>query len=381
MNRECFMSRLPAVLMTAWIYASGDVFANEVTKESQTSLAISQSAPASIISLKDSMVSAEIAANIERIHVDVGDTVKLGDELARLDCREYDANLEQAQANVKTIGAQKQSAESLVQTRLSDIKASKANEALTKAQAQAERSRISVAQSDYSAAKARLEAEQARCLLANIEFQRARNLRQQRAISQQELDTAQTTLQVARAECQAVESNLISVRANITTAEATARAADAMVKSQEAKTLAAESNLEAAKTNVAVVSATLAAAEARNKTEALMVSRCSLKAPFDGQIVNRMVQLGQRIAAGEKAFQLLSIADAEVVASLSAVELASLQKAQAIYFTAGDKKQEVSVRATVGVITGQASTQEVRLQFKQKNVLPIGQNGRISWSE
>lgn len=373
------MNRLPAVLMMALVFASGDVIANEVTKTNQSSVGTLHSAPASIISLKNSLVSAEVAANIERIHVDVGDTVKLGDELAHLDCREYDANLEQAQANVKTIEAQKKSAESLVQTRLSDIQASKANEALSVAQAQAERSRISVAHSQYSAAKARLEAEQAKCLLANIELQRARNLRQQRAISQQELDTVQTTLQVAQAECRAVESSLIAVKANIATAEATASAATAMVKSQEAKTLAAKSNLDVAKTNVSIFAATLLAAEARYKTESLMVSRCTLSAPFGGQIVNRMVQQGQRIATGEKAFQLLSIQDAEVVASLSANELDSLQQAKTIYFTADDKQLEVSLRSIVATVTGQASTQEIRLKFTQENVLPIGKNGRISW--
>lgn len=373
------MNRLPSVLMMALIYVSGDAIANEVPEQNQASVVTSHSVPASIISLKDSLVSAEIAANIDRIHVDVGDTVKLGDELARLDCREYDANLEQAQANVKTIEAQKASAQSLVQTRLSDIEASKANEALTKAQAQAERSRISVARSQYNAAKARLEAEQAKCLLANIELQRARNLRQQRVISQQELDTAQTALQVSQAECRAVESNLISVKANITTAEATAKAAEAMIKSQEAKTLAAKSNFEVAKTNVSVTAATLLAAEARYKTEALMVSRCTLSAPFDGQIVKRMIQQGQRIATGEKAFQLLSIQDAEVVASLSTAELESLQNAKTIYFTVGNTPLKVFLRSVVGEVTGQASTQEIRLKFDQKNVLPIGQNGRISW--
>ncbi|WP_022953010.1 HlyD family secretion protein [Leucothrix mucor] len=379
MNRLSALSVLSVSLLCVSNLPVNLALAEEVVATSVTKLQTTDSVPASILSLKDALVSAEVSANINRINVDVGDTVKQGDELAHLDCREYDARLEQAQADIETVSAQLLSAQSIIQIRLSDIQASKANEELTQAQADAERSRIALAKSKYNAAKSRVNADAAKCQLANIELQRSRNLRQQRLISQQELDKAQTEYRAAQAECSAVESALVGVQSDIGTAQATATAAQAMVKAQQAKTRAAMSNVEAAKTDITAIEAKLSAAKARLKTEALMVSRCTISAPFDGQIVQRMVQLGQRIAPGEKAFQLIAISDAEVTASLAVNELTSLKQAKQIYFEVADKQLPVTLRSVVAIVTGQARTQEVRFKFEQENSLPVGQNGRITW--
>jgi multidrug resistance efflux pump len=379
MNRLSALSVLSVSLLCVSNLPVNLALAEEVVVASAAKLQTTDSVPASILSLKDALVSAEVSANINRINVDVGDTVKQGDELAHLDCREYDARLEQAQADIETVNAQLLSAQSVIQIRLSDIQASKANEELTQAQADAERSRIALAKSKYNAAKSRVNADTAKCQLANIELQRSRNLRQQRLISQQELDKAQTEYRAAQAECSAVESALVGVQSDIGTAQATATAAQAMVKAQQAKTRAAMSNVEAAKTDITAIEAKLSAAKARLKTEALMVSRCTISAPFDGQIVQRMVQLGQRIAPGEKAFQLIAINDAEVTASLAVKELASLKQAKQIYFEVADKQLPVTLRSVVAIVTGQARTQEVRFKFEQENSLPVGQNGRITW--
>ena len=371
------MSRLSTLFIVSVLGMPNLVLADDAAAKSNVTRVTSNSAPASVISLRNSQISAEIAANVEHIHVDVGDRVKKGDKLVDLDCREYDANLEQSKADIETVKAQLLTANAVLETRISDIEASKANEELMKAQASAERSRISMAKSKFNAAKSRVKADNAKCQLANIELQRSRNLRQQRLISQQELDTALTEYQVARAECSAVESALVGVQSDIGTAQATADAAEAMIKAQQSKTLAARSNLKAAKTNIIAVEARLSAAKAQHKTQALIASRCNISSPFDGQIVQRLVQPGQRISAGEKAFQLLSISDAEVTATLSKVELDSLKQAKKIYFNAANKQFVITLRSIIATVTGQARAQEVRFEFE--NTLPIGQNGRISW--
>ena len=92
-----------------------------------------------------------------------------------------------------------------------------------------------------------------------------------------------------------------------------------------------------------------------------------------------MVQLGQRIAQGEKAFQLISINDAEVTATLSSLELESIKQAKTIYFATTDSKIPVTLRSVVAIVTGQARTQEARFEFKQENTFPIGLNGRVIW--
>ena len=338
-----------------------------------------QSVPASVISLKNAIISAEISANIQKVSVDVGDKVKKGTILASLDCREYDAIYEQAQANIATANAQLLSAESLLETRRSDIEASNANVSLAKAQASAERSRIATATAKFASAKSRVNADTANCKLATIELQRSQGLREKRLIPQQDLDKALATYQAAQAECSAVQSTLAGAKSDISTAKANAKAAQSVTKAQQAKMRAAKSNLEVAKTEITAMKAKLAAAKAKLKTEALMVSRCQLTAPFSGQIVKRMIQEGQRIATGGQAFRLLSTEDAEITASLSTEEIDHLKSSKTVIFNSANKQVTLSLRSVVAIVTGQARTQEVRFTFKENNTLPIGLNGRVVW--
>jgi RND family efflux transporter MFP subunit len=59
-----------------------------------------RSVPATVVSLNDSQVSAEIRAPVEQVHVLVGDLVSKGDLLISLDCRDYRLALRQTTAEV-----------------------------------------------------------------------------------------------------------------------------------------------------------------------------------------------------------------------------------------------------------------------------------------
>lgn len=62
--------------------------------------------PAQVISQNESQLSAEISAKIERILVRPGESVKSGQLLVELDCRDYQLALERAQATIKEHKAQ-----------------------------------------------------------------------------------------------------------------------------------------------------------------------------------------------------------------------------------------------------------------------------------
>jgi len=74
-----------------------------------------RSAPATVESLNDAELSAEITARIDRIWVRVGDTVAAGDVLAELDCRDYRSRLTAQQATRQQLEAQRQLAASQLQ--------------------------------------------------------------------------------------------------------------------------------------------------------------------------------------------------------------------------------------------------------------------------
>jgi RND family efflux transporter MFP subunit len=71
-----------------------------------------RSAPARVESLNDSLISAEIAARIERIPVRVGDRVAEGDLLVVLDCRDYRSQAAAQEATLEQLQAQQRLARS-----------------------------------------------------------------------------------------------------------------------------------------------------------------------------------------------------------------------------------------------------------------------------
>ncbi len=64
-----------------------------------------KSAPATVVSLNDTAVSAQIKARIDEIAVKVGEIVEAGSVLARLDCTDYRIAEQQADANIAALDA------------------------------------------------------------------------------------------------------------------------------------------------------------------------------------------------------------------------------------------------------------------------------------
>jgi len=335
-----------------------------------------KSVPATIISLQDTMVSAEIAANIEKIHVDVGQKVNKNSVLATLDCREYNIQQTLALAEVNSLKAQLPGIEARIEAAKNEVAANKQSENMYKTQAKATQASVQASKADVNRIKAESKAEQAQCRLANLNLQRARDLGKRKVISQQEVDKAETEFQAAQAECSAIEPEIISAQAHTQSMQASANAAQVSIKVQEAKTKMADSNIKIQEAEIPALNAKIAAAEAMLNTENLMVSRCDLKAPFDGEIVERKVQLGQRIAMGDSAFRILSLEEREISASISESELASISKAKSLFFSTPQKKIPITLRAAVGLLDGEAKTREVRFTFNETNTLPIGISGR-----
>ncbi len=88
-----------------------------ITVKSLKSIALNaeQSAPAHISSLNQSQLSTQISAEVKKITVDIGDTVKKGSVLVELDCRDYYYAKQQAKATYLARKAQARFAEKTFQ--------------------------------------------------------------------------------------------------------------------------------------------------------------------------------------------------------------------------------------------------------------------------
>ena len=87
------------LLIIFCLFASFEVMSIEVLEvKILNSYSITKQFPGKLLPIEQSKLAFEIPGKIKRIYVDVGDYVKKGDVLAKLDDRESNAQLNQAKA-------------------------------------------------------------------------------------------------------------------------------------------------------------------------------------------------------------------------------------------------------------------------------------------
>lgn len=326
---------------------------------------LERSTPAEVVSLSHALVGAQVPASVKAVKVKVGDVVKKGQLLAQLDCRDFKANLAQVDANIAALDAKIAAAKTRVAS-------SRARAQTANSQAQAAQARVAAAQTGVSATQTRITAADSRCALARKQFQRQQQLFKQRLISNDAFDQARNQLETANADCRAARTEMDTTDANIAAAQADQQAA-------EASALASQADVDAAKADIASLRADLLAAKAGRDPVLLSIERCQIKAPFAGQVTQRLLQVGQFITAGTPSFQILDTKQLEVSSQLAQQELQSFNQAKEAFFQTGKNRISVKKRSVLAQITGVARTQEVRLRLMQKHRLPAGQQGRLVW--
>lgn len=124
-------SLVGTLLVSALLVSSFSVTAQtsvSVAPLSELAIYPDRFAPATVVSLNEPMLSAQITAQIERVPVRVGDMVTAGETLVELDCDEYalgreatEANLESAQARYELAQKNLERNQSLVANQLISI--------------------------------------------------------------------------------------------------------------------------------------------------------------------------------------------------------------------------------------------------------------------
>ncbi|WP_134392992.1 HlyD family secretion protein [Pseudomonas aeruginosa] len=192
-------------------------------------------------------VAAKLPGRVAEIKVDEGDFVKAGEIVARMDTQVLEAQLAQAQAQVRQAENAKLTATSLVAQR----------------------------ESEKSTAQAVVAQRQAELTAAQKRFTRTEALVKRNALPQQQLDDDRATLQSAQAALSAARSQVISAQAAIEAG-----------RSQV---------IEAAKASVARLQAD--------------IDDSLLKAPRNGRVQYRVAQPGEVLPAGGKLLNMVDLAD------------------------------------------------------------------------
>ena len=240
-----------------------------ITPLSSLQVSTINSAPANIISLNSSTISAEITGLAMNIYAEVGEVVAKGQKLVSLDCRSYLLAKKQADAALKV-------------------------------------------------ARAQLN-------LAKKELTRNQRLIKNGTIPRELFDRTEANQQTALADI-------------------------------EVKKAAIE-------------------------TSKLAINRCTITAPFTGQVTQRMIQNGQLVVTGTPLFQLMESGKMEITSYLSPSDIEKFTESTEIEFVARDNRYKAKLRSVIQSIDQTTRTQEVRLSLLTNKITAAGLSGRIEWSD
>lgn len=198
-------------------------------------------------------IATKIAGRVQEILVDEGDFVTAGQLLARMNVDVLEAQLAEAQAQLKQAQHVITTAHALVTARKSDKLA---------------------AESMVLQREAELESAQKRVA-------RTRTLAGQRAVAVQELDDDETRVKSTTAAVAAAKAQVLAV--------------EAAVEAAEVHVVEAQSQAEAVQATIVRIKAD--------------IDDCSLKAPRDGRVQYRITQPGEVLGAGGKVLNLVDLGD------------------------------------------------------------------------
>ncbi|HSB80318.1 MAG TPA: efflux RND transporter periplasmic adaptor subunit [Candidatus Methylomirabilis sp.] len=197
-------------------------------------------------------VGTQVSGTIQQLFVDYNSPVKKGMLIARIDPATFTAKVNQAKADVESAQA----------TVLN------------------QRAAVAKAQADLANAKANVVKDEVAVRDAKIKADSRVRLYQEGGISEEERDTAKATLDSAAAQLDAAQASVRSSQAALEVTQAQLAAAQAQVRQKQAALAQAQVDLD----------------------------NSSIRAPVDGVVVARNVDVGQTVAASLQAPTLFLIA-------------------------------------------------------------------------
>lgn len=203
------------------------------------------------------------------------------------------------------------------------------------ANADAARARVSARSADVSQAQARLRDANATVAKARAELARRESIAGTGAVSGEELSAARAALASATAARDLAAAGIASAEATRGSASGDLGAAEALVRGTTIQT-----------------APDVAAAQARFEKAELDLARTVIRAPVDGIVTNKQVQVGQRIAAGAPIMMIVPIDTAYVDANYKESQFEDIRIGQPVELTSDYYGGDVVFRGKVVGIAG-----------------------------
>ncbi len=259
-------------------------------------------------------ITPAVGGTVQEVAVQDTQVVKAGDVLLVIDPTDAELAVTQAQAELDHT--------------MRRVKSAFATDANLAAQ-------ISAREADTQRASAQLAAAQADFERAKVDLQRRKALVDSGSVSGDELTRAQNAFDAASAQLAAAKA---------ATAQVTAQQRAAVAAKEANAALISHSTVE---TNPEVV-----AARARLDQARVNLERTVLRAPLDGVVAQRRVQLGQRVQPGIPLMAVVPVGDIYVDANFKEVQLGKVRVGQQATLHADIYGSQVTYTGVVAGFSG-----------------------------
>lgn len=284
-KRKKFLGFFALILLIAAIlYAIWALFLNH-----------SVSTDNAYVGAETAQITSMVSGQVAQVLVNDTQTVQRGDVLVRIDDR--DAKIALAQAEAELAKAKRQYKQ-------------------TAANSSSLNSQVVVRADEINSAKAQVAQAQADYDKAALEFNRRAQLAASGAVSKEELTKAQSAVETAKAGLELAKAGLAQATSSRKAAESTLAANEALIQGVS----------ETSTPDVQV-------AQAHVEQAQLDLERTVIRAPVDGVITRRNIQVGQRVAPGTSMMMIVPLNDLYVDANFKESQLKKVRPGQPVTLT------------------------------------------------
>ncbi len=259
-------------------------------------------------------VTPSVGGTISEVRVTDTQSVRKGDVLVVIDPTDAKLALAQAEADLGSA--------------IRRVRGYVANDSGLAAQ-------IAARAADERRAAAQLASAEADFERAKIDLQRREALSTSGSVSGDELTRAQNAFAAAEANLTVAQAATAQAKAN----------RDAAIGSKDANAALIANSTEETNPEVAL-------ARARRDQAAVDLERTIIRAPLDGVVAKRQVQLGQRVQAGTPLLAVVPVHEMHVDANFKEVQLENVRAGQPVTLTADIYGSSVTYEGTVEGFSG-----------------------------
>lgn len=280
-------------------------------------------------------IAARVGGAIKAVHVVDNQAVKANDVLVEIDPRDYELAVARAEADLASADAAAKAAQSDIPVTsaaaTSGQHIAEAGTGSAEAALQAAEREVDAANAKVASAQARVTEAQAQATRVQQDLERLRPLAAKDEIPRQQFEAAQTAVTAAKAGVESAEAAVRQEQANVqVTTARRAQVASGLRQAQAQNQAAATAPQQIAqiRARAGVAEAAVQQARAMLEQAKLNLERTTVRAPADGVVTRRALEVGQVVQPGQALLAVTALTDVWIVANFKETQLRDLRPGQ-----------------------------------------------------